>query len=46
VPVRRARYGEDHTVAGLLGDCLWGWGAYVTKNDGLDGMVMLIGIDG
>jgi hypothetical protein len=27
VPVRRALYGEDHTVAGLLGDYLWGWGA-------------------
>ena len=26
VPVRRALYGEDHTVAGLLGDYLWGWG--------------------
>jgi hypothetical protein len=23
----RALYGEDHTVAGLLGDYLWGWGA-------------------
>jgi hypothetical protein len=27
VPARRALYGEDHTVAGLLGDYLWGWGA-------------------
>jgi hypothetical protein len=29
VPVRRALYGEDHTVGGLLGDYLWGWGAQV-----------------
>ncbi len=32
VPVRRALYGEDHTVAGLLGDYLWGWGALVRLN--------------